>query len=133
MTPEDIARQGIDRKLLAAGWTLQDLANFNPRASLGVDQNSSDKVSKLPQFTATILDALRFQAKKQVMLVNRQKRLETFHQILLALRFLLPFPCIVLVKVIDQFFSQQFLGDAQCDPLPGNVCKTLPSLRCVCK
>jgi type I restriction enzyme R subunit len=36
MTPEQIARQGIDRKLLAAGWTLQDMANFNPRASLGV-------------------------------------------------------------------------------------------------
>lgn len=36
MTPEAKARQSIDKKLLEAGWVLQDMRDFNPAASLGV-------------------------------------------------------------------------------------------------
>lgn len=35
-TPEQKARQKIDELLQAAGWTIQDMANFNRNASLGV-------------------------------------------------------------------------------------------------
>lgn len=36
LTPEQIARQKIDRLLIAAGWTLQNPSDFNRNASLGV-------------------------------------------------------------------------------------------------
>jgi len=36
LTPEQIARQKIDRLLIAAGWDLQNPADFNRNASLGV-------------------------------------------------------------------------------------------------
>ncbi len=36
LAPEAQARQDIDKKLLAAGYVLQDMHNFNPTASLGV-------------------------------------------------------------------------------------------------
>lgn len=36
MTPEQKAREQIDKKLELSGWVIQDLANVNPMASLGV-------------------------------------------------------------------------------------------------
>lgn len=36
MTPEQKARESIDKRLLQAGWVLQDMAQLNPQASLGV-------------------------------------------------------------------------------------------------
>ncbi len=36
VTPEEKARQVIDKKLVEAGWILQDMKEFNPNASLGV-------------------------------------------------------------------------------------------------
>ena len=36
MSPEEQARQIIDQKLTAAGWTVQDMNGLNPSASLGV-------------------------------------------------------------------------------------------------
>ena len=36
MTPEEKARQVIDQKLIGAGWAIQDLADLNVTASLGV-------------------------------------------------------------------------------------------------
>lgn len=36
MTPEAKARENIDKKLEQSGWTLQDMKDFNPMASLGV-------------------------------------------------------------------------------------------------
>jgi type I restriction enzyme R subunit len=36
LTPEQIARQKIDRLLSAAGWALQNPADFNRKAALGV-------------------------------------------------------------------------------------------------
>lgn len=36
MTPEQKARQEIDKRLIQAGWTIQDLNQINPMASLGV-------------------------------------------------------------------------------------------------
>jgi type I restriction enzyme R subunit len=36
MSPEQKAREIIDRKLQEAGWTIQDVAQLNPSASLGV-------------------------------------------------------------------------------------------------
>lgn len=36
MTPEQKARESIDNRLLQAGWVLQDMAQLNPQASLGV-------------------------------------------------------------------------------------------------
>jgi type I restriction enzyme, R subunit len=36
MTPEEKAREVIDKKLGQAGWLLQDMSQFNPLASLGV-------------------------------------------------------------------------------------------------
>ncbi len=36
MTPEQSARQTIDKKLVQAGWVVQDLKDFNPSASLGI-------------------------------------------------------------------------------------------------
>lgn len=35
-TPEQVARDEIDKRLLAAGWQVQDKASLNPHASLGV-------------------------------------------------------------------------------------------------
>ena len=34
--PEQIARDQIDKRLLAAGWLVQDKAALNPNAALGV-------------------------------------------------------------------------------------------------
>ena len=36
MTPEAKARLVIDKKLVEAGWVLQDMKEFNPNAALGV-------------------------------------------------------------------------------------------------
>ena len=36
LTPEQQARQNIDKQLLQAGWIVQDLKDFNPSASLGI-------------------------------------------------------------------------------------------------
>ena len=36
MTPEEQARVVIDKKLVQAGWVVQDLKQLNPKASLGV-------------------------------------------------------------------------------------------------
>lgn len=36
MTPEQKARESIDKRLLQAGWVLQDMTQLNPQASLGV-------------------------------------------------------------------------------------------------
>lgn len=36
LTPEQQARQNIDKQLLQAGWFVQDLKDFNPSASLGI-------------------------------------------------------------------------------------------------
>lgn len=36
MTPEQLARQNIDAMLTQAGWTIQNMNEFNPTASLGV-------------------------------------------------------------------------------------------------
>lgn len=35
-TPEQIAREAIDRKLVAAGWVIQDMNRINLSVSLGV-------------------------------------------------------------------------------------------------
>ena len=36
MTPEQKARLSIDKKLEQSGWTVQDLKQLNPMASLGI-------------------------------------------------------------------------------------------------
>ena len=36
MTPEQKAREAIDKKLILSGWLLQDKKEFNPKAALGV-------------------------------------------------------------------------------------------------
>ena len=36
MTPEQKARECIDRRLLQAGWAIQDYQQLNPMVSLGV-------------------------------------------------------------------------------------------------
>ena len=36
LTPEQQARQNIDKQLSQAGWVVQDLKDFNPSASLGI-------------------------------------------------------------------------------------------------
>src|SRR5688500_11908792 len=35
-TPEELARQNIDKQLIASGWTIQDMSGLNRYASLGV-------------------------------------------------------------------------------------------------
>ena len=35
-TPEELARQNIDKQLSACGWAIQDMAGLNRYASLGV-------------------------------------------------------------------------------------------------
>ena len=35
-TPEELARQTIDKQLSACGWTIQDMSGLNRYASLGV-------------------------------------------------------------------------------------------------
>jgi type I restriction enzyme, R subunit len=35
-TPEELARQNIDKQLTACGWTIQDISGLNRYASLGV-------------------------------------------------------------------------------------------------
>ena len=35
-TPEELARQNIDKQLSACGWTIQDMFGLNRSASLGV-------------------------------------------------------------------------------------------------
>ena len=36
MTPEEKARELIDKRLTQAGWVVQDMRQFNPMAALGV-------------------------------------------------------------------------------------------------
>ncbi len=36
LTPEQLARQQIDAKLVASGWVVQDYKQFNPSAGRGV-------------------------------------------------------------------------------------------------
>jgi len=36
MKPEEKARKGIDEQLEKAGWILQDIKEFNPKAAFGV-------------------------------------------------------------------------------------------------
>ncbi|MFR3755385.1 MAG: hypothetical protein ACLTW9_29630 [Enterocloster sp.] len=43
MTPEQKARLSIDKKLEQSGWTVQDLKQLNPMASLGIAGVSSNK------------------------------------------------------------------------------------------
>src|SRR5687767_7511434 len=35
-TPEELARQNIDKQLIASGWTIQDMSGLNRYASIGV-------------------------------------------------------------------------------------------------
>lgn len=66
MTPEEKARQAIDAKLIAAGWVLQDLAEVNPMASLGV------AVREYPTSTGPVDYAL-FVSGKPVGVVEAKK------------------------------------------------------------
>ena len=45
MTPEQKARLSIDKKLEQSGWTVQDLKQLNPMASLGIAREVSPYVS----------------------------------------------------------------------------------------
>lgn len=66
MTPEERARLKIDSRLIRSGWTIQDLARVNPRASLGV------AVREYPTSTGPVDYAL-FIAGKPVGVVEAKK------------------------------------------------------------
>ncbi|MDO8550743.1 MAG: type I restriction-modification enzyme R subunit C-terminal domain-containing protein [Ignavibacteria bacterium] len=66
MTPEQLARQKIDKKLIQAGWLVQDYNHFNPSAGLGI------AVCEYPVETGKV-DYLLFIDRKPIGVIEAKK------------------------------------------------------------
>lgn len=92
MTPEERARQGIDRKLEAAGWVVQDFRRFDPRAGLGIavreyptDTGPADYALFVDRQAVDIIEAKRDEAGENLTATERQtERYAFFRPELLA-------------------------------------------------
>lgn len=74
MTPEQIARQNIDQKLVQSGWFVQDFKELNPSASLGV------AVREYPTESGSA-DYILFVDRKLVGVVEVKKEEHTLSQV----------------------------------------------------
>lgn len=79
MTPEEMARQAIDKKLIAAGWVVQDMTGFNPRASLGVavrefatDSGPVDYLLFVDRSPVGVIEAKRSEEGQNITMVLSQ-------------------------------------------------------------
>ena len=69
MTPEQKARLSIDKKLEQSGWTVQDLKQLNPMASLGI------AVREFPTNTGPVDYALFVNGKPVGVIEAKQARI----------------------------------------------------------
>ncbi|HOJ06983.1 MAG TPA: type I restriction-modification enzyme R subunit C-terminal domain-containing protein [Ignavibacteriaceae bacterium] len=74
LTPEQQARQNIDKQLSQAGWILQDLKNFNPSAGLGI------AVQEYPTESGSA-DYILFVDRKPVGVIEAKKEGYTLSQV----------------------------------------------------
>lgn len=74
LTPEQIARQNIDQKLLQSGWLVQDFKELNPSASLGV------AVREYPTESGSA-DYILFVDRKPIGVVEAKKEGHTLSQV----------------------------------------------------
>ena len=81
MSPEAKARQTIDRKLTAAGWTVQDMKALNPSASLGVavreyptDTGSADYVLFIDRTPVGVIEAKKASEGERLTAAEEQSK-----------------------------------------------------------
>lgn len=74
LTPEQQARQNIDKQLSQAGWILQDLKNFSPSAGLGI------AVQEYPTESGSA-DYILFVDRKPVGVIEAKKEGHTLSQV----------------------------------------------------
>lgn len=79
MTPEAKAREKIDAKLVKSGWSIQDLCQINPTASLGVavreyptSTGPADYVLFIEGNPVGIIEAKKDDAGENITTVERQ-------------------------------------------------------------
>jgi type I restriction enzyme, R subunit len=74
LTPEQYARENIDKQLTQAGWIVQDLKEFNPSASLGI------AVREYPTESGSA-DYILFIDRKPIGVIEAKKEGHTLSQI----------------------------------------------------
>ncbi|HQI39791.1 MAG TPA: type I restriction-modification enzyme R subunit C-terminal domain-containing protein [Ignavibacteriaceae bacterium] len=81
ITPEQRARENIDRQLAQAGWLIQDLKDFNPSAGLGIAVREYPTESGAADYILFVDSGEPFLRKKPVGVIEAKREGHTLSQV----------------------------------------------------